>query len=166
MFKVGDIVKIKDGLIVGEKYGSIIYLTVMDEHKGKELEIIKVDYDEYLIDMSSNKIWVAEEMLIPLSKVEDYEIPIVGEENDGNVVHHSHYNKEIESACDAIKPNHYNAGKFDVIWFCQYHNLPFDIGNIIKYAFRAGKKDKNKEVQDLEKAIEYANRRIEFIKGE
>lgn len=73
---------------------------------------------------------------------------------------------EIEAASDAIKPKHYNAGKFDVIWFCQYHNLPFDIGNIIKYAFRAGKKDKDKEVQDLEKAIEYANRRIEFVKGE
>lgn len=73
---------------------------------------------------------------------------------------------ETEVVHDAIKPNHYNAGKFDVIWFCQYHNLPFDIGNIIKYAFRAGKKDKDKEVQDLEKAIEYATRRIEFVKGE
>lgn len=90
---------------------------------------------------------------------------------DGEVMCVQCWNEEVEEiesedVRDAIKPNHYNAGKFDVIWFCQYHNLPFDIGNIIKYAFRAGKKDKDKEVQDLEKAIEYANRRIEFVKGE
>lgn len=64
-----------------------------------------------------------------------------------------------------IKPSHYNAGKYDVIWFCQHHNLSFDIGNIIKYIFRAGKKDKDKEAQDLKKAMEYLQRRIDFIEN-
>ena len=67
---------------------------------------------------------------------------------------------------DAIKPNHYKAGEFDVIAFCQYHNLSFDIGNIIKYITRAGKKEGNSELQDLNKAMEYLNRRIKFVKGE
>ena len=34
---------------------------------------------------------------------------------------------------DAIKPSHYKAGEFDVIAFCQLHNINFDLGNVIKY---------------------------------
>ena len=64
---------------------------------------------------------------------------------------------------EAIKPNHYKAGEFDVIAFCQYHNLSFDIGNVIKYVVRAGKKANNSELQDLTKAMEYLKRRIEYI---
>lgn len=67
---------------------------------------------------------------------------------------------------DVIKPSHYKAGEFDVIAFCQKHNLSFDVGNVIKYVTRAGKKKDNSELQDLNKAMEYLKRRIEFIKGE
>ena len=74
-------------------------------------------------------------------------------------------NSLIEDS-DTIKPSYYKAGEFDVIAFCQYHDLPFDIGNIIKYATRAGKKEGNAELQDLNKAKEYLERRIKFIKGE
>ncbi|MGL5507255.1 MAG: DUF3310 domain-containing protein [Paraclostridium sp.] len=66
---------------------------------------------------------------------------------------------------DNIKPSHYNSGKYDIIWFCQYHNISFDIGNIMKYIFRAGKKDKAKELEDLRKAKEYLERRIEFVEA-
>lgn len=66
---------------------------------------------------------------------------------------------------DNIKPSHYKAGKFDVIAFCQEHDLSFDIGNIIKYCTRAGKKEGNSELQDLNKAMEYLKRRIEFVGG-
>lgn len=66
---------------------------------------------------------------------------------------------------DAIKPSHYKAGEFDVITFCQKHDLSFDVGNVIKYVTRAGKKKDNSELQDLNKAMEYLKRRIEFIKG-
>ena len=67
---------------------------------------------------------------------------------------------------NAIKPSHYKAGEFDVIAFCQLHNINFDLGNVIKYVTRAGKKENNSELQDLNKAMEYLKRRIEFIKGE
>lgn len=67
---------------------------------------------------------------------------------------------------DVIKPNHYKAGEFDVIAFCQKHDLSFDVGNVIKYVTRAGKKKDNSELQDLNKAMEYLRRRIKFIKGE
>ena len=72
--------------------------------------------------------------------------------------------EEIEN--NPLKPNHYNSGKYDVIWFCEHHKLDFTVGNIIKYVFRSGKKDKSKDIEDIEKAIEYCNRRIEYLKGE
>lgn len=63
-----------------------------------------------------------------------------------------------------IKPSHYQAGEFDVIAFCFKHNLDFATGNIIKYVTRAGKKDKDKTLEDLEKAKEYLERKIEWVK--
>ena len=75
-----------------------------------------------------------------------------------------YYYKEKEK--NAIRPSHYKAGEFDVIAFCQLHNINFDLGNVIKYVTRAGKKENNSELQDLNKAMEYLKRRIEFIKGE
>ena len=75
-----------------------------------------------------------------------------------------YYYKEKEK--NAIKPSHYKAGEFDVIAFCQLHNINFDLGNVIKYVTRAGKKENNSELHDLNKAMEYLKRRIEFIKGE
>ena len=76
--------------------------------------------------------------------------------------------KSVDSAkeVNVIKPSHYKAGEFDVIAFCQLHNINFDLGNVIKYVTRAGKKENNSELQDLNKAMEYLKRRIEFIKGE
>lgn len=61
-----------------------------------------------------------------------------------------------------IKPSHYNAGEFDVIAFCQHHQLGFCEGNIIKYVTRAGRKDPAKTVEDLKKGKEYLERLIEY----
>lgn len=61
------------------------------------------------------------------------------------------------------KPNHYKTDGLDIIDLCHQFNLSFDIGNVWKYTFRAGKKDPDKEVEDLEKAKEYLNRRIKFL---
>jgi len=60
---------------------------------------------------------------------------------------------------DAIKPNHYpNAGKNDVITFCQDNGIGFVEGNVIKYVVR----HKNKNgVEDLKKAQEYLKRLID-----
>ena len=77
-----------------------------------------------------------------------------------------YYYKHKQKEENAIKPSHYKAGEFDVIAFCQLHNINFDLGNVIKYVTRAGKKENNSELQDLNKAMEYLKRRIEFIKGE
>lgn len=67
---------------------------------------------------------------------------------------------------DNIKPDHYKAGQGDVISFCQQHGINFSRGNVIKYVTRAGKKDPDKELEDLEKAREYLDREIEKLKAD
>lgn len=50
-------------------------------------------------------------------------------------------------------PSHYTSGKIEVIDFIEDQKLDYHRGNAIKYICRAGKKDKSKEIEDLEKAI-------------
>ena len=57
------------------------------------------------------------------------------------------------------KPTHYpNAGKDDVIAFCESNKLTFIEGNIVKYITRHRAKN---GIEDLKKAQEYLNRLIE-----
>ncbi len=60
-------------------------------------------------------------------------------------------------------PSHYTDGKIEVIDFIEDKQLGFCLGNAIKYISRAGKKYKDKEIEDLEKAIWYIKRRIKEI---
>lgn len=61
-------------------------------------------------------------------------------------------------------PSHYTYGKIECIDFITDKDLNFCRGNAVKYIVRAGHKDPNKEVEDLEKAIFYINKEIECIK--
>lgn len=63
-------------------------------------------------------------------------------------------------------PSHYNKGKIEVSDFIADQKLNFDRGNAVKYVCRAGAKDPDKEIQDLEKAIWYINHEIKMLKGE
>lgn len=63
-------------------------------------------------------------------------------------------------------PSHYTKGKIEVADFIADQKLNFDRGNAVKYVCRAGSKDPEKEVQDLEKAIWYINHEIKMLKGE
>lgn len=67
-------------------------------------------------------------------------------------------------------PSHYTSGKFEVIDIIQDQlGLEgmgnFCLGNAIKYICRAGKKDKAKTIQDLEKAVWYLNHYIDEVKA-
>ena len=57
-------------------------------------------------------------------------------------------------------PKHYTDGRIEVIEYIEDKNLGFCLGNAIKYISRAGKKEKDKEIQDLRKAMWYIERRI------
>jgi len=60
---------------------------------------------------------------------------------------------------------HYKNNKdYDVIDIVKDYNLNFNTGNVIKYVIRAGVKSKDTHIQDLEKAINYLNREIKYLK--
>lgn len=62
-------------------------------------------------------------------------------------------------------PAHYTDGKIEVIDFIEDKGLGFHLGNAVKYIARAGKKDPDKAVEDLEKARWYLDREIQRRKG-
>jgi len=60
---------------------------------------------------------------------------------------------------------HYETDKgFDVIDVAKAYDLNFNRGNIVKYICRAGKKDN--EIKDLEKALDYLNKEIQYLRKE
>jgi hypothetical protein len=64
-------------------------------------------------------------------------------------------------------PAHYNWLKeicgIEVIDITRH--LDFDLGNAIKYILRAGRKDEEKTIEDLQKAIWYLNDEINLLKS-
>lgn len=63
-------------------------------------------------------------------------------------------------------PSHYTDGKIEVIDFILDKKLNFTRGNAVKYISRAGKKDKSKEIEDLQKAAWYINKEIQRLQGD
>lgn len=61
-------------------------------------------------------------------------------------------------------PEHYNTGKIEVIDAIEDWRLDFNAGNAVKYIARAGKKDRDKEIEDLQKAQWYLARKIVSLK--
>ena len=63
-------------------------------------------------------------------------------------------------------PAHYNFGKYEVKDVIRDWKLGFSLGNACKYIARAGKKDPNKTIEDLEKAVFYIQDEITSLKNE
>ena len=63
-------------------------------------------------------------------------------------------------------PQHYGGenNPYEAIKVIEAWDLGFHLGNTVKYISRAGKKDTDKEIQDLEKAKWYLERKIELLK--
>lgn len=71
--------------------------------------------------------------------------------------------KKVNNAVN--HPNHYTDGGIETIDFIEAKNLPYHLGNAVKYISRAGKKDPNKIIEDLQKAVWYINRYICLLEG-
>ena len=69
-------------------------------------------------------------------------------------------NETVKENDPVNHPKHYTDGRIEVIEYIEDKNLGFCLGNAIKYISRAGKKEKDKEIQDLRKAMWYIERRI------
>lgn len=63
-------------------------------------------------------------------------------------------------------PVHYGgeSNVYEVIKVIDAWNLGFSLGNAVKYISRAGKKNKEKEIEDLEKAVWYIQHHIKTLK--
>lgn len=74
---------------------------------------------------------------------------------------------KAETPDDPVEhPGHYTDGGIEVIDYIEAKGLGYHLGNAVKYISRAGKKDPAKEVEDLEKAVWYVQRRIKELKDE
>jgi hypothetical protein len=64
-------------------------------------------------------------------------------------------------------PQHYGGkdNQYEAIKVIDAWELGFSLGNTVKYISRAGKKGKDKELEDLEKALWYLNHHINTIKN-
>jgi Protein of unknwon function (DUF3310) len=64
-------------------------------------------------------------------------------------------------------PTHYGGASnvYEVIKVIEALEMDFHLGNTFKYIARAGKKETDKEIQDLKKAVWYLQRKIELLES-
>lgn len=77
------------------------------------------------------------------------------------------YQERIAAKDKVNHPEHYGGkdNPYEAIKVIEAWNLGFNLGNVVKYVSRAGKKESSKELEDLEKAKWYLDRHIEKIKN-
>lgn len=75
------------------------------------------------------------------------------------------FRKDSSRAEKVNHPAHYGTKEdpYEAIKVIEAWDLDFHLGNVIKYIARAGKK--GNELEDLEKAVWYLNRRIKRLKS-
>ena len=87
----------------------------------------------------------------------------------GVTIDSSNINNNQTSDDPVNHPSYYADGNIEVIDYIEDKNLGYHLGTAIKYISRAGKKheqgmtDKEKEIQDLQKAVWFINRKIEQL---
>ena len=70
---------------------------------------------------------------------------------------------KVEFSESVFHPKHYGgeASVYEAIKVIEAWDLGFNLGNVVKYIARLGKKDPDKKVEDLEKALWYLKRELE-----
>lgn len=156
-FNLGDKVRIKSngvvGIIIARGYNE--YLDENDEQQS---------FEEYQIE--AEKYYQCNEDEIELCNpiIEEGEYIIDYKTIDELLKPQEIKNVKVED--DPVNhPSHYTDTKIEVMDYIEDKGFNFALGNAVKYISRAGKKDKNKTIQDLEKASWYLNREIERLKS-
>ena len=72
---------------------------------------------------------------------------------------------QVGSADPVAAPEHYTDGGIETKDFIEAKGLGWNLGNVVKYVSRAGKKPGADYLQDLEKAQSYLTREIEKTRG-
>ena len=166
----------KQKLKVGDK---IVCITdsYKDFTKGKEYEIINVDsnnisvLNDYKVSINflslhnTFKLKDEKEELKPHSFCETPEEKCtLGYCDENGCMNRKRF--LVESEIESVNhPNHYGGkgNPLEVINIIEYYGLNFNLGNVIKYCLRAGKKDEI--IQELKKAQWYINREIERLEN-
>lgn len=74
---------------------------------------------------------------------------------------------EVRQEHDTVNhPAHYTYGKIEVIDYIEDKGFGYNLGNAVKYISRAGKKNPDTLIEDLNKAIWYIKREIKRLGGE
>lgn len=66
IYKVGDVVKLRDDLEINKKYGGITFTNYKNEFKNESMKVIEISEgdDTYrIIDEYNNAVWISEEMI-------------------------------------------------------------------------------------------------------
>ena len=151
-FNLGDKVRIKSngiiGIIIARGYNE--YLNENDKQQS---------FEEYQIE--ADKYYQCNEDGIELCN------PII-EEGECETQNNEEIDNQNKTQIDDVvnHPSHYTSGKIEVMDFIEDKKLNFARGNVIKYVSRAGKKDKDKELEDLRKSSWYLNREIQRLEKE
>lgn len=163
-FNVGDKVRIKENLSECE-FG---YNRYMEEFAGKKATVIKtfgkggieLDIDKQVWNWSENVLELIEKNDNMNTKIEE------GNKVNESDLKDTETSKEVkDDKNDPVNhPSHYTDTKIEVMDYIEDKGFNFALGNAVKYISRAGRKDKNKTIEDLEKSRWYLNREIERLK--
>ena len=74
--------------------------------------------------------------------------------------------EEANNSDNVNSPKHYNNHPSGIECIEVTRHMGFNIGNAVKYLWRHGKKDKDKTIEDLQKAIFYINDEIKKLENE
>ncbi len=67
----------------------------------------------------------------------------------------------IDLSSDPVEhPAHYQGNGYEVLDIIDDFDLNFNLGNVLKYVLRAGRKDSQLKEEDLEKALFYLKREL------
>ena len=158
-FKVGDKVRVREDLEVGERYDYLV-TPGMVKYRGEVIEIGD-KYSSYYIQKGSAPYAWTDEMLEPIDH------PLTTKVEERNNKPSRQVKLDNPKADDPIQPTHYRKGEIDLFesW---YRTRPFNEFRAImeSIAERYMKRDKENRVEDLEKAIYTLTRLKEYEKLE
>lgn len=105
-----------------------------------------------ICDKSEYEYELKDDVIVSKERVDRFEHTVLGEAratSSDNVSHPPHYADGWSNGAEVIDLT---------------EHLSFCAGNVVKYVCRAGRKDPDKYIEDLEKARWYIDREIERVK--
>ena len=141
-YKVGDKVKIREDLIIGEGYGEHRVVSDMTEFIGDIVTITNVFPSGYGIKEDNGEWYWSEDMFEEINMILD------DSTNKGGSTSYYELPKNARELQDLI----------------EFKDMGFSLGNILKATYRLGNCDHSDRIRDLNKIIWFANRELNLEK--